>query len=159
MDFFKRKDAQWSDLKYLTTRYKSFLAFSEMLFWRSQMMKVRMKTYSTGWMSYGFHLDNMMSPAGENYWFRLLFRVAVLVLVTPHSNAGFGCLYSLVNKNKPQGSDRNRMDIDETISSILAVKLACPESKCNCYDFRPSKYLIRIAETAATRYNKEHSSN
>ena len=67
-------------------------------------------------------LQNLKSPAGNNYRFRTLFEVALLVLITPHSNAGIERVYSLVNKNRPEGSERNRLDIDASLSSILAVK-------------------------------------
>ena len=54
------------------------------------------------------------------------FKVVVLVLITPHS-AGIKRVYSLVNKNKPAGSDRNRIDIDGTLTSILSMKFARPD--------------------------------
>ena len=65
----------------------------------------------------------MKSPVASNYQFRLLFNVAPLVLVTPHSNAGIERVYTLVNKNKAEGTDRNRLDIEGSLSSILTVKL------------------------------------
>ena len=37
-----------------------------------------------------------------------------------------GC--SLMNKNNSVGSERNRLDIDGSLSNILAVKLDRPES-------------------------------
>ena len=43
-------------------------------------------------------------------------------MVVPHSNAGIEHVYALVNKNEIEGSDRNRLDIVGTSSSILAVK-------------------------------------
>ena len=53
----------------------------------------------------------MRSPVGPNYRFKLLFEVVRIVLTIPHSNAGIERLFSLVNKNKNESSDRNRLDI------------------------------------------------
>lgn len=43
-------------------------------------------------------LQQITSPAGDSFRFKLLFSVATIVLVTPHSNAGIERVYSLVNK-------------------------------------------------------------
>ena len=59
-----------------------------------------------------YHLQKMKSSCGENFRFHLLFRVALIILLTPHSNAGIERVYSLVNKNKPENSDRNRLNIE-----------------------------------------------
>ena len=40
-----------------------------------------------------YHLYQMKSLIGSNYRFRNLFSVALLVLVTPHSNAGIECVF------------------------------------------------------------------
>ena len=50
-----------------------------------------------------------------------------------YCNAGIERLFSLVNKNKNESSERNRLDIKGSLSSILTVKLERPESqeKCN----------------------------
>ena len=92
------------------------------------------------------------------YQFRLLFNVARLVLVTPHSNAGIKRVYALVNKNKAEGTDRNRLDIEGSLSSILAVKLARPEAFFKCYDFKPDEKLLHDAKKAKRKYNMLHSS-
>ena len=102
-------------------------------------------------------LQAVKSPTGNHYRFRLLFKVAKIVLITPHSNAGIERVYSLVNKNKRTGSERNRLDIDGSLSSILAVKLDEPESDCKCYEYNPSKELLQAAKTSTSRYNKKHS--
>ena len=49
--------------------------------------------------------------------------VAQIVLLIPHSNTAIERLFSLVNKNKNELSNRNRLDQDKTLSSILAVSL------------------------------------
>ena len=59
-----------------------------------------------------YNLQNMRSLVGSNDRFCTLFKVAKLGLITPHANADRERLYSLV---------RNRMDIDGSLPSILAV--------------------------------------
>ena len=103
-----------------------------------------------------YQLQELSSPAGDNFRFRLLFRVATLVLVTPHSNAGIERVYSLTNKNKPEGSDRNRMDIDGTLASIIGVKLGRPECENKCYMYEPSEVALEAAKRATKLYNAEH---
>ena len=82
------------------------------------------------------------------------------MLVTPHLNAGIECVYALVNKNNAEGTNRNRLDIEWSLSlsSILAVKLAQPEAFFKCYDFKPDETLLRDAEKATRKYNTLHSS-
>ena len=60
-----------------------------------------------------------------------MFIVANLALVTPHSNAGIGRVYSIVNKNRAESSDRNKLDV-----AILAVKMDQPKSFSKYYDFK-----------------------
>ena len=75
----------------------------------------------------------------------LLFRVANIVLIAPHSNAGIERVFSLVNKNKPVGTERNRIDIDGSLASILAVKFDRPESKTHRYDYVPDAEMLEQA--------------
>ena len=88
------------------------------------------------------YLYQMRSPVASNYRLRFLFNVARLVLVTLHSNAGIERVYALVNKNNVEGTDRNSLDIEESLSSILVVKLALPEAFFNCHDFKPNEKLL-----------------
>ena len=46
-----------------------------------------------------YHLQSMESPIGNNKRFNILFEVARIVLLIPHSNAAIEGLFSLVNKN------------------------------------------------------------
>ena len=91
-----------------------------------------------------------------NLRFRLLFEVARLVLLLPNSNAGIERVYSLVNKNKREGSDRNRLDIEGSLSSILSVKLERPESVTKCYEFVPDSNLLKDAKKATVTYNTKN---
>ena len=86
-----------------------------------------------------YHLYQMKSLIEHDYRFCKLFSVAHLVLATPHSNAGIEHLYSLFNKNKKEGNDRNNLVIEGSLSVILTVKMDQPESFSKCYDFKPSQ--------------------
>ena len=86
-----------------------------------------------------YHLYQMKSLIENDYRFCKLFSVAHLVLATPHSNAGIEYLYSLFNKNKKEGNDRNNLVIEGSLSVILTVKMDQPESFSKCYDFKPSQ--------------------
>ena len=66
-------------------------------------------------------------------------------------------MYSLVNKNKQQGFGRNRKDRDRTLSPILDIKLARPESTCTWYNVNPSQKLLESAKKATTADNEEQS--
>ena len=101
-------------------------------------------------------LQKLTSGIGNDYGFKNLFKFSKIALVTPHSNAGIEQVYSLVNKNKKEGLDRNRLEIDGSLSSILAVKLDRPEVEHKCYDYEPSKELLAAAKTTIMRYNTEH---
>lgn len=81
------------------------------------------------------------------------------LLITSYSNAGIERVYSLVNKNKNEGSDRNRFDIEGLLFVILAVKMDQPEAFSKCCDFKPSEKLLKEAKKAATNYNSGHSSS
>ena len=85
-----------------------------------------------------------------------MFEVAQIVLLIPHSNAAIKRLLSLVNKNKTESSDRNRLDQDKALSSILAVKLDHPDTSSALYlnsytKQRCSKYklLLRSSDISA----------
>ena len=66
-------------------------------------------------------------------------------------------MFSLVNKNKPERSDRKCMGIDGTLSPILGKKLGQPESTCTYFNFSPSQKLLESARKATRIYNEEHS--
>ena len=101
-----------------------------------------------------YHIQQLRSLAGNNQRFELLFKVAKLILITPHSNAGIERVFSLVNKNKSAGSDMNQLDIEGSLSSILAVKMERPESQEKCYYFKPSDELLNSAKKATYTYNR-----
>ena len=102
-----------------------------------------------------YHLQSMKSPIRYNKRFNILFEVAQIVLLIPHSNAAIERLFSLLNKNKNELSDRNRLDQDKALSSILAVKLDCPDtSSAFCYQIQSDKELLGMAKKAVVTYKQ-----
>ena len=75
-------------------------------------------------------IQEMKSPSGDNFRFKLLFKVENVVLITTHSNAGMEQVYCLVIKNKPEKSGRNHVKINETLLFVLCVKLGRPDLTC-----------------------------
>ena len=96
----------------------------------------------------------MKSVVGNNDRFSLLFKSALVVLLTPHSNASTGRVFSLLNNNKSEGSDRNWLDIEGPLLLILAVKLDRPESVSSCLDYDPDDRLLQAAKKPTVNYNK-----
>ena len=87
-----------------------------------------------------------------------MFEVAQIVLLIPYSNTAIERLLSVVNQNKNESSDRNRLDQDKTLSSVLAVKLDRPDTSSDlCYEFQPNNKLLGMAKIAVVNYNKEQS--
>ena len=83
-----------------------------------------------------------------------LSKVAETVIVVPHSNAEEERLFSIVRKNKTDS--RSRLNVDGTLSNILAVKLAYSENSTPCYKWRPDNELLDLAKKATSAYNREH---
>lgn len=180
VDFFNRKNALWSDVEYFIDQYSDILNFDDQ---QVDLLFEEFTDYKTFQISelpdnaltdalleeyedrdeyrldvIWYHLYHLKSLVGSNFRFRNLFSVAHLVLVTPHSNAGIERVYALIKKNKREGSDRNRLDIEGSLSAILAVKMDQPEAFNKCYDFKPSEDLLKKAKKATVTYNKAHSS-
>jgi hypothetical protein len=97
---------------------------------------------------------NYLSTARNNsgnLMFSRLSKVALLVLVIPHSNAEEERVFSLVTKNKTVF--RPNLKLDGTLSSILQIKLANPEP---CYKYEPDQTVLEDAKHATAEYNKLH---
>ena len=84
--------------------------------------------------------------------FKYLSKVVESVLVLPHSNATSERVFSMVRKNKTD--TRGNLSIDNTLSSIITVKMSSENSS----ELEPSKELLKAAKQATIIYNKEHSS-
>ena len=68
-----------------------------------------------------YHLQSMKRPVGNNKRFNILFGVAQIVLLIPHSNAASECLFSFVNKNKNESSDRNRLIWEKDVCFVCKM--------------------------------------
>ena len=101
-----------------------------------------------------WHIGHMVVPDSSCQRFSHLLKVAELVLILPHSNAGEERLFSMVRKNKTDS--RSRLKLDGTLSNLLAMKLQYPECVSPCYKFNPSKSLLSDSKKATTAYNAEH---
>ena len=160
IDFEERANANWSDYEFfLSLRFTNVLRLDEE---KLELLYEQFREYKTindgelpkeaykeallSGTSDGHNkeyrvdviwycLQKMRSPVGPNYRFKLqlLFEVARIDLTIPHSNDGIERVFSLVNKNKNEGLDRNRLDIEGSLSLILTVKPERPESKEKCY--------------------------
>ena len=84
--------------------------------------------------------------------FNLLFKVAKLVLVLPHSNNGEERVFSMVRKNKT--TFHSSLEFN-TLGSILTVKLSSEDA----IHFKPDKELLKSAKNATWEYNKRHNTS
>ena len=150
VDFFSRETAKWTDIEYFISRFEGILQFDNQEIDKLYEEFVDYKTLSINELPEDalidaviqenqnsdecridiirYYLYQMKSSVARNYRIRLLFSVARLMLVRLHSNAGTERVCALVNKNNAEATDRNRLDIEGSLSSILAVKLAQPEA-------------------------------
>jgi hypothetical protein len=97
---------------------------------------------------------NVKRPDGQ-FRFSRLPRVAMLILTMPHSNAEEERVFSLVRKNKT--SFRPNLDPDETLSSIIMIKMELQNrSARDKYTFPPN--VLREAKSATRKYNEAHKS-
>ena len=143
--------------------FDEFLDFYSMGEYEIDLTDAILTTYDDGTDGYRMEavwylLQEINSAVRNNFRFHNLFEVAKIVLITPHSKAGIERVYALVNKNKSEGSERNRLDIDGSLASILAVKLDRPESSFKFYNYIPSVTLMEKAKSATKEYNDAHCS-
>ena len=176
-DFDSRQNVKWSHVEYFVEKYKGILQdddyemdklFEEFIDFESlsdselpsaAWEDAAVKEFDDGSKEYRidtlqYHIQQLRFLAGNNQRFELLFEVAKLTLITPHSNTGIERVFSLVNKNKSAGSDRNQLDIEGSLSSILAVKMERTESQEKCYCFKPFDELLNSARKATNTYSK-----
>lgn len=86
-----------------------------------------------------------------SYRFQYLSRVAKLVLVIPHSNAGEERVFNLIKQNKTP--TRSSLHANGTLSSIVQVKLG---NKDSCIAWEPPKEMLKSAKGATKHYNDMH---
>ena len=86
--------------------------------------------------------------------FKLLPRIASIVLVIPHSNADHERLFSIVRKSKIDS--RSSLKLDATLSSIFLMKTHYPEATIPCYRWKPDAALLEKSQSTARAYNYHH---
>ena len=101
-----------------------------------------------------WHIAQLVIPDTAAKRFKQLPKVAGLVLVLSHSNAGEEQLFSIVRKNKSES--RASMRLEGTLSRLLVMKLQYPEQTVPCHKWSPTKELFDSFKKAATAYNAEH---
>ena len=103
-----------------------------------------------------FHMDviwgqlNATKSADGAPRFDLLARVALTVLCLPHSNAEEERVFSMTGKNKQ--AECSSLEVKETLSSIMTVKLA----DLNAEIFTPPASVLKAAKSATYEYNTAH---
>ena len=95
-----------------------------------------------------------MTSADSTKRFKRLFPIAKLTLTLPHSNAEEERLFSMVKRNKT--AFRPNLDPQETLRSILTVKLALKGEKVHKMDI--TNDILTRAKKATWEYNQAHSS-
>ena len=107
-----------------------------------------------------YHMDviwcylSMLKGSDGRPTFSRLSKIAKLVLVLPHSNAGEERVFSIIRKNETPF--RPNLGIDKTLPSLLTVKLATEEP---CHKYEPPPCVIKNAGKVTRQYNKEHRKN
>ena len=99
-----------------------------------------------------YYIARMRLPETSISRFKVLPRIAVIVLVLPHSNASLERLFSIIRKNKTDM--RSSLKLDGTLCSILSIKTHIPESITPCFKWRPDQDLLELSRKAA--YNYKH---
>ena len=99
---------------------------------------------------WGF-IDTLVNTVTGKRRFKWLSKIAKLVLTLPHSNADEERVFSFVKHNKTPY--RDALNINSTLSSILAVKMA---SKEPCFKFEPTSEVLTASKKATWSYNQAH---
>ena len=103
-----------------------------------------------------YYIASMRLPETSISRFKVLPRIAVIVLVLPHSNASLKRLFSIIRKNKTDMP--SSLKWDGTLSRIISMKTHNPESITLCFKWRPDQDLLKLSRKAAKAYNDEHKS-
>jgi len=97
------------------------------------------------------YLSLLRDTVTGHFRFERLSKVAKLVLTLPHSNADEERVFSFIKMNKTP--TRNSLDLNETLSSLLTIKMAVKEP---CYKFEPPPEVVKMSKKVTWNYNKEH---
>ena len=94
-----------------------------------------------------------MNDHAENaLLFPRLWKVVRFILTIPHSNAGEERVFSIVRKNKT--CFRPRLDPEETLASIVAVKLTMESESVETFNI--SQEVLTVAKSATYKYKMSH---
>ena len=178
VNFGERENCEFADVEYFIARYQSILSFDDMdmdgIFdefveyqlleqsdipqhvWQSAKEKregdeSEESTFIRMDVVWAF-LSSATTGDGCKLKFARLSKVARLILVLPHSNAGEERVFSMVRLNKTPY--RSSLSLDGTLSSILTIKL---HNHKPCYKFEPSADMLDNSKKATWKYNKKHS--
>ncbi|CAB3994372.1 PREDICTED: uncharacterized protein LOC106702191 [Paramuricea clavata] len=86
----------------------------------------------------------------------LLGKIALSVLVIPHSNTGEERVFSTIRKNKTEF--RSRLQLGGSLNAIMRIKMSIPRELLPCYKWKPSNKLLKKCKSATPLYNEDHSS-
>ena len=94
----------------------------------------------------------MKDHAENALLFPSLWKVVRLILTIPHSNAEGERVFSIVRKNKT--CFRPRLDPEETLASIVAVKLAMKSESVETFNI--PQEVLTVAKSVAYKYKLSH---
>ena len=97
-------------------------------------------------------IGQMKDHAENALLFLRLWKVVRLILTIPHSNAEEERVFSILRKNKT--SFLSRWDPEETLASIVTVKLAVESESANTFNI-PQEVLV-AAKSANYKYKLSH---
>ena len=97
-------------------------------------------------------IGQMNDHAENALLFPRLWKVVRLILTIPHSNAEEERVFSIVRKNKT--CFRPRLDPEETLASIVAVKLTMESESVETFNI--SLEVLTVAKSATYKYKMSH---
>ena len=97
-------------------------------------------------------IRQMKDHAENALLFPRLWKVVRFILTIPHSNAGEERVFSIVRKNKT--CFRPRLDPEETLASIVTVKLAMESESVETFNI--PQEVLTAAKSATYKYKLSH---
>ena len=86
---------------------------------------------------------------GSIYMFKMLFNIIRLILITSNSNSGEKKRFYTCEEEQVRRNHRNKLDIERSLSLILAVKLDWPQSVQKSFDCKSEKNILNAAKKAS----------
>ena len=100
------------------------------------------------------YLKDVKKAGSSVHKFDVLFKVAEVVIMIPHSNAGEERIHVLSYINKNKTPSRSSLRLDGTLSALILVKTHIE----NPLNWEPTKDLVEKAKKATRLYNDKHKS-